>query len=566
MYSRALKYLNKLASQKKQVNALKKWAKQKTEQGGFDEVPAVLGGVGSLGLAGYGAAGLNRAKKYKEFGSGDDLVSITGGHLKQPIHPSDTGAGHITPAEELMNILQDMPEVRSGKVNLQSIIQRVDPSGKLVGESKAFNRATGKIEKSEAKKLLKGLTLDSTFGVVGLPHEGAGGFKGWKTLPGYKLNPLGHIGVAADPAASKRKFMQILNIGGAAGGIPSKSLADYATEKNKYITYGPSGKEVHGFNSPEMSPFTSKETMASASAHLKAPLDKKQVLQELINHSLKEGDHKSAAILQDVLHNNKKLLVISGSSRGDYIAPKTIELLKHLRETGREGEFGVLALMANAKSSPLHSLIEGTNAASVGKLDRDLYTKARDIAHGHWSSTGAAGLTEARHSPAPTAFELKSHKYKKIEFEYLKQLLQAERDPAKKAELGKFLDAHTAVDLDAWNNEHKKWLNSGVDHGLKGVDNAAEFLAHADHMALPENKTMINSRVARNLENSVKAKQNLMEYVREELKRMPGVLERAIKNNKRVGYAGLGLGALGLAGAGHSYMKHRHEKQQLTQQ
>jgi hypothetical protein len=489
-------------------------------------------GAGGLGLA----AGSTKFFPGKDKLQNKNLITITSGHLKPPVFRSDTGAGHTSPAESMYEALIRQPEILSKKLRAQLVLNKQLPDDQVVQIHKS---PTG----DKMHKNLGGITIDSGFGIYDR-HAPSNDFK---------VNNENFIHAAVDPYSKKHSYSYIaeppeskntpIKPKGKLDRYLGKLYDMFVEQKHgNRIFYGQNPGDIKGgFNARDFSPFVSDEVIDRA-MYEKAP-NRADTIKKLINLAEQSGDAKTVSVLQDALAKNKKIITVSGSSRGDYVALRTRQLAKELRRQGLSDTHAVIALMGSAKQEALQKFIENQNVASFAKMDRGLFTAAQNIADAHWGSTGAASLAEMRLSPtALSGFLRNSNEVRDKELRLLKRYARR-----KGINIDALLNERGEVNLDRWNAANKYLLSEvHPDHGVMPIQDAKELLARLkaitpEDAVLAENRSRINAVKARN------AKENLARWI---IKRTQGMVDRhqAIRDMRTgLGVAGIGAGtALGV--------------------
>jgi len=164
--------------------------------------------------------------------------------------------------------------------------------------------------------------------------------------------------------------------------------------KNIILSYGPHTKEKFKLDDPKarihqvsehMAPALNKQVVTQNAF----PPTSEQTLAGLMN-SVEESQKASIQGLR-----GKKLLTVSGSGRGDYVALRARELHDALKAHNLHNEYSVVALMAGAKGSEQEKLLHGTSVVSLGKLPQKEYNAIQGISHINWGSTGTSNIGES---------------------------------------------------------------------------------------------------------------------------------------------------------------------------
>lgn len=277
---------------------------------------------------------------------------------------------------------------------------------------------------------------------------------------------------------------------------PMRALGRMAGIRDNYITWGPEqslrdaaefGSDSHKFhiyNTDEMGLPTVKA-------------DTRQLLQrvqtegrgELLRRMLADPDvdAKTKALLGNL--GDKKLLAITGSGRGDGVALRTLDMLRHLEETGQADKVQIISMLGKSTGrNPLaRQVMNDPRVASFGFVKPDYYVGLPAVADAHWGSSGTSALMESLAGPSQQAFIPDYNDWKQREIEMLRDKSQGPirfndkghpinltPDPKLWGEAGiaekdaqTFLHQMRDVDLDTWNRGNKRFAFS-----LPGVHSA----------------------------------------------------------------------------------------------
>jgi len=321
-------------------------------------------GAGALGL-GAGSIALGRHLKP------NNVIVVGGGHIKDHgvkadnifrknkllkkwvwgktplnrLYIADTGAGHIAPAEAIIQALESHPDVGYTK-DKKWILDTALRGGKYGDHNNPY-LTQGKRDKAFG-------VIDTGFGPLssGLPP----GMK--LNEPEFSMNPFGKLFVETDPIPSHGipHISALHGVSGSEtfrdtpiatfGGKRRKSHAKVNPKIDAYNKESPSliyrtfkkmvnslaGKYdpvIHA--SDTVSPYISNATYDTNQALINAVKNKsfnqQDVLKQIaINHP------EYAPLIEDAIAKNKRIALITGSSRGDVVAQKTQELLDHLKQ------------------------------------------------------------------------------------------------------------------------------------------------------------------------------------------------------------------------------------------
>ena len=517
-----------------------------------------LGGVG----AGVGVKKLIDASKLM----GSNTIGVTAGKIDAPIFDSSTGMGHISPAEAQYEALLRHPAVQSGEFNLDKLIRMND---KFPDELRG---------KNPSKNWL--VTLENGFGATVRKSH-----KDIKKSPIYH-NPYGQAVFLPDPPPKDSgfflqhpeknkgildwiirntkldKYKPVRDMSDTAGKIDSK-IRSMVGSNRELITFGP---DYHGhhpeydrlINIPNAHPALADSTLAAAQKGLSsAPLDNKAVLNSLIAHAKDSKDFHTAKVLEEALKGNKKILSISGASRGDQVGGKALETYNYLKKKKRLKDYVILALMGEGKGDLRAGQISNLpGVASFGKLNRENYIAAQNLGKAHWGNTGASSFAEARTNTTPTAFSVNNAKEKAREIKRLKRMGAPEE----------LITALEKIDLDSWNKGTINDILGMPDRGVKGfggVRSAREFVRFADEAGRISPDVM-KSQARGYLNDALEGKKLVADKIIDKARRARGASLRAGSIKNIAGGALIGGGALLGLDALHKKMQRRKKSKEKS--
>jgi hypothetical protein len=327
----------------------------KDQDNGFD--PEIAKGVAATALTGAGAYGLRQGYLHTP----NRHITVTGGHLKnwgpkktglgqtlrewgmfpEVTQIDDTGAGHLAPAEAYYEELLRHPQVSLSGEKDKWIPDSAYRGGrhsnqlhKLAPSRFAYNHSFG--------------TIDTGFGA--LSHLPPG-----MDMPGneFTTNPLGRIFVETDPVphnsspnvsamgslnpsnfhsdtnvstfgGQRRNTMDKIDVNSASGPVDKGFRQWNNLFAGKYKTVS---------HSPDISPLLKDEMINGADNINRGNFTKDQVLQELLKNPQLSPQTKT--LIQQAIEQKKKIALITGSSRGDFVGQRTNEMSKYLRDNNR---------------------------------------------------------------------------------------------------------------------------------------------------------------------------------------------------------------------------------------
>jgi hypothetical protein len=501
------------------LNNLKNWA-----TGGI--------GVGALGLA---AGQLEKAKKL----TGSKTIGVTAGRLNKPIVESSIGGGHEAPMEAIYEALANHPAIQAGEFNLDKLLRTNE------GMTEKFQH-TGK---NPSKNWLT--TVETGFGGTMWPAFGLSKFK---DSPVYH-NPYGQVLFLPD-APQKDKFFKYIHSLRNANAL-DKHLGEAGQD---LITFGP---DYHGdyrdqvrlFNSPVAHPAVADKTIADAERRLAAGTDREGTLRKLMEVAEKGGDQRTVDAIKKAISENKKIYTISGATRGDQVASRTVEFIEALKKNKMHEDALVLSLLGENKGTPLESLLNNLdNVAAMPKLDRELFINAQNIADAHWASPGASSQAEAMMSPVLTATSEYTAPEREREIDMLRRggVLTPELE-----------DSLRRVDMDNWSPGNRRWLKQRSKHkaGIGAIHTADDFIDF-----IKNNKNLPKEQLI------ARAKDYMLES-REMKARMADAIVNRARLAKKMSQKGATianvLGGAGLLGGGslifnaiRDHLKHKKDRKE----
>lgn len=188
--------------------------------------------------------------------------------------------------------------------------------------------------------------------------------------------------------------------------------------KTQFLGYGPGFENIRSRNIKGLGPasfISVGEGMTPALTNSaldlikntpNTPQDAREYIQNAINDSNKfKGREDSAKQLGKFLVNSdgKKVLVISGASRGDYVASRARDAADYLKKNNIKDVHILAQMGSGAYSDPIQrKIIEGLDdiVTPVGFLPKDVFLAAQSAGL-HAMTSGASSAAEAIGSKAP---------------------------------------------------------------------------------------------------------------------------------------------------------------------
>jgi hypothetical protein len=340
--------------------------KLKNKQGEDNDLAVDLGasaGVGlGAGLVGYNVnRGLNPSKN----------IAVTYGMASPEYGSWDIGSGHKNPGEALFNLLQE------AKAN--------DPSLKKFNLSQIIRNQAGIVDPKQMKERYN-VIADTGIGHFG-EHWNARLNKGKEQHPDF-FDHSNHrpyesrVGIMTDLFHSQNDNMS----GSTFNGLRRGDHAFYYGNESEQLKQ----MQRRGINTVKTNKTFTPLVLNSAIESSRDTRPKEVVLDNLANERPELAQHIKE------LHG-KKIVTISGSGRGDFVAERAIELSDALKKRGINN-VKIIALTAGAGSNPevRKYLEKWPNIIPIhGKLDNASFVGLQRIADVHMGSTGTSSLTES---------------------------------------------------------------------------------------------------------------------------------------------------------------------------
>ena len=148
----------------------------------------------------------------------------------------------------------------------------------------------------------------------------------------------------------------------------------------------------------DVAPAIKREGLEAATRQV----DKGTLLDELSQHFARGGQTDLSAQLQGL--KNRRFVVASGSTRGDYVAQKARDWVEALKAEGIN-DVDVVAQMGHSFNDPLQrQILAGTNVIQMPGMPLKHYVGLQSIADAHDASSGASAKVEAMLQPSPATF------------------------------------------------------------------------------------------------------------------------------------------------------------------
>lgn len=431
----------------------------------------------NAGLLAGGAALINRGMRY----SPSNLITATAGRIAPPVFSMDVGAGHVTPAKAIHEALQQHPAVRSGEFQSDIALRAMDANavsnykGKGFGLGQLLNRkdnlsmqtpfALQNLAQHGNRNSL--VTVDSGFGASAA--HGAGGL--WWRKPEFNVNPSGQVGFFPDSTNRIGNDLRVIMHGHPAD----------VHKKMPLIGFGqPSKMDAKGFGRMAhfpVHPAIQDSVLNLAESRLDNAPPAKEVWAQTAANLRNKGFHGEADAIQNAIDKGKKMIAVTGSSRGDFVPQRINEITKALAKDPSLAErIQLIGLMGSQHGEGTAAkLMQGSGAIALpntGKFFQDGSKGLFDMINAsdaHYGSTGASAFAEANLSRTPSYFVTD---YGSMRDRMLKGLQDSGHTMSPDE-----LTALKSLDLDKWNNGTISEVKKGL-RGLNSANTGEEFVNH----------------------------------------------------------------------------------------
>lgn len=239
---------------------------------------------------------------------------------------------------------------------------------------------------------------------------------------------------------------------------------------------------------------------------------------------------------------NKKLLFVTGSGRGDYVASRLKEYQQAIKKLGLEDQVQLAGMLGrSAGYNPYaQELIKDPSVLTFhGSVPQKLYVGLPGVSDMHDISTGTSALMESAGTPAPLAVTDNWQKIKDSEAKVFPKLMQQLGLSPKVYSAA--IDEHNMVNLDQWNHGNRDWLTTRP--GVVRAQSAEDKLKYMMSLT-PEDYATASKRGWETLRSSEVAKENMEAVINQFLRK-----RLLLKNLRGGAKAALGLGLLGTGAA-----------------
>lgn len=494
-----------------------------------------------------------------------DLIMVTGGRVTPPVNLIDIGAGHVTPARAIYEQLAKHPAVRSGEFTADMALREMNPRMDYSKFKTGFKfpwdvmrifknkKYQTPIVGSQGPGAHAGVTFDTGFGAThAIDYSGA-----WRS-PSFTMNPDGIVGFLPDSADTINGGRRFLfgsktprhTAGLFTFGLPTPIAVDDSSPQSRIQGDGRFNRLAHY----DAHPAIQDNVLDLASKRLSNPLTDKSrsAIWTTLAQKLEDaGDKGSADTLRQALAQKRKMLLLTGSSRGDFVAQRARELHKLLaKHPEMANKVQIVNMLGSSLDSDLtRKLLHGTSSmVNVGDT-RKYFGNAQgssslfDLLNAsdlHWGSTGASAFAEANLSRTPSGFVTHYNPWReKLKSFIGKHNIRLDENDRRALDI---------INLDQWNAGTLREIDQAAGKGgIFPARKASDMLRYLDAMSKGTAIADRTGEAQRYLEMARSGKADmidkLVQHAREIRAQAPGRMMRRMG----LGAAMLGAGGLGMA-------------------
>jgi hypothetical protein len=333
------------------------------------------------------------------------------------------------------------------------------------------------------------------------------------------------------------------------------------TLKDTFLTYGTPGivKDNPEFINMRTNNLATPLLDRGAVENLRGLPGRNNILDEILTHPELKLTDANRKLLSDLKTNGKRVLVISGSGRGDQVSVKALRTQATLKRMGLADKVQVVALNAGAdKYTPFAKLVQKhPDIIDFGFIPNKVFTRIPGLADLNWGSTGTSSLYESLATPVPFAQTADAERWRKLEMRAISRKglpFAQEAGLAKNpGELDQLLKSLGRVELDKWNAGNKMLAKSvGGAHELQTPKQVIDTL-------MAQSPATMHRATSR-----AKAMQRALIDSQESLSstHFPAIFQRALRHKLMRGAGWAGLGSA-LIGGGAYRLAHRNDPPQV---
>ena len=298
-------------------------------------------------------------------------IAVTYGKMNPEYGSWDIGSGHSNPGDALFELLQQS--------------QKQDPSLKKFNLSKIVRSPSGIVDPKQLKDSYN-LIADTGLGHFAdynNPDMNAGKKQHGEFFDHSNARPYeSRVGIMTDMLHSTDHSMSGSTFNGLGKG-------DYA------LYYGADSPQLEGLKARGVTPIKTNKTFTPLIKNDALATARDTTSKEVMLDNLVKDRPELADKLKDL--HGKKIITISGSGRGDFVAQRALEISDELERRGIKN-VKILALTAGSGTNPAIQLALKNEPHIIpihGKLPANTFVGLQRIADVHMGSTGTSSLTEA---------------------------------------------------------------------------------------------------------------------------------------------------------------------------
>ena len=336
------------------------------------------------------------------------VIAIGGGRLVT--EGGDIGAGHITPARGISEAVRAHPDVKKGKVLVQTVLphnwQLNTPINLLphrdLTVTSGFSGLPGDGGLSEVYEVIQNPVANARYRqMTNMPYTG----RHIKFIPDTRRS----LQISQYPELSGVGLRRAWRL---AQGQFTPSAITFGEPGSSLLRHA--GNAVFGlpfYHSSDISPALTDEALEAMRESIHNPAQAKDVYSKFMRYLQEEGGNPEAAeyIRRGLLAADRggkpyRPILLTGSSRGDFVAQRTMELDSLLRRHNLQGQFHPVPILGK-NVDVTGRILQGTQLPRIADVPQGLYNSLRGAAAVNIASTGAGDLNELKGLGAPSLFD-----------------------------------------------------------------------------------------------------------------------------------------------------------------
>ena len=445
---------------------------------------------------------------------GKPVIAVGGGRIVWP--GEDTGSGHFMPAKAINEALEAHPDVRAGKVLVQPILAenwhlgrtarlaphrdlsvvsgfsgipgdfywKTAPAGVTqsatararykdvigqVGQGRVIKYVPDTRPRISIKEL-PGIIMSKYKDIVGQVEQARAIKHGPRVSAG--------IGTSVSPGIGIRDIPDVIRVGLKQTHRAMGAVRDYFNPD--VLTFGNPGQSFIGtlrdkllgrplFSSPKISPALTNEALAGIQEALNSKATAAELYGRFAEHLDSIGNTQAAKYIRRGIEGARragreyKPILLTGSSRGDFVGQRAMDIKRLLRQHKLHGQYHVVPILGRGVDVA-GQLADAAKLPKIPGIPAKLYNLLRGAAALNLASTGASDINEIKALGAPAMFDLNQLKIKYRELKNLRNLTPEQVEQLRK------------VETYLWNLGNMQDIVNARAQGLAGYESLDEVI------------------------------------------------------------------------------------------